>query len=1668
MGQILKVAGWISLILLLLLTSLLLFIRSPFGQRIIVGKATRYLSEKANTRCSIDRLFVTFRGDVFLEGLYLEDQRGDTLIYSQYLETGVALLPFFRENELVISRLQWEGLRANVRRDKAGTFNFDFLVDAFAGSASDSTPVSEDVEQSQAFSDISSGPIILQHWKIRYADDFSGTSAALDLGELNLTLEMTSLESMEFHVSNLHWENSELRYTQQEPLPEETDGADSGLELPLLILDRFSLSNIQARYQSVPDGMDLKASIGAFLLELPEANLPEKRIRIKRVQLENSQIAYSSESGEYRTDLPPADSPVEDLSWPDWDVALASLDLTQNQLRYRVNGKQAIRGAFDPENVELTDLTLKSNHLFLNARGAGASLKQLAFRERSGFALKDFRMDLQLDTTSLRLEEVRVATGSSSLAASMQVAFESLDDFIARPEASRFSLQLPQMGLGLTDAYYFSPELRDDPYLQVLEQKSISGEIMASGTMQSLVLENVEGRWGSRTAMRLQAQIGSPMDPDEFSWRLDSLSFRSVGEDLDRLYPQDSLGIAYPNELELMLRSEGSLENFSLYSQLAAYESRMDLEVTVAEAEGGYDYVLRSDLTGFPLGNLLQNPQFGDLGFALTAKGNTGPPEALDLLLDTQISQFEVFGHDYAGLRLQADISEGRGDLEIAQKEEFLDMRLTAGVDLNPADYRLQLDINLVGADLYGLHLSPRMLRLGMDLSATAQGSGESYELQTELRNGTVVLDEQPLPMGDWDLSLGVSPDTTDFKLSSNLLEGTFHANADPLRTVDGLVRHVGRYFSDSVSRPHAQDSTAVLADLALKVRSTLLLDQVVLPGLERLDEGSVRVTFDEANAALDGTVFFPYLSYSGLVMDSLGMRIQSDPENVDFNFGLVALESGPLSLGRTYFTGRVLQKMLYLDFNAWDQDTLLTHLAFDVSPMQDSVRVHVNPDRLIFNRKQWLIPPDNEVVLGSSLLGFREFVFSREGQELSVSNRTEEAISVNFKDFRMSTFTSLLNADEMVASGLVNGEVIVKNPFGATGLLADLSVRDLHVLEVPVGNLSLNAATRGDNNYDFDLGLAGKGIELQLSGGYIADTEGAQLDLAVNLERLEMEVLAGLSAGAIRDGSGYLSGSFEVAGTTNSPRYGGRLRFQDTEFKVSALNTVFALDKQEIELDESGVFLNQLTIRDAQENEFKMDGKISTESLGNPRFDLTLQTQNFRVLNASVEDNDLFYGDAMIGAAVTIQGDLNLPIVDAELTVEDGTNLSFVVPESQLDVVEREGVVLFVNRADPEDVLTKRLNENVNAGFSGYQISALLKVSRSAIFNLVIDQRSGDNLLLEGAADLRLNIDPNGRINLTGMYELSRGHYELSLYNLVNRKFDIQEGSSITWAGDPMDANLDITAIYRIRTSAAGLMTAAAAGGSRENMAQYRQELPFLVYLIINGELLSPLISFRMDMPEDQRGAAGGSVYAQVQQLNNREGELNRQVFSLMVLNRFFPDGDNAGGGSTAAMARSSVSQLLSGQLKSLTDNVLGNSGLELDVDLDSFQDYQQGSLQTRTQLNLNARKRFLDDRLVVQVGSQIDIEGSSLNRGSENALLGNVSIEYLLTENGRYRLRGFRKNQFESFIDGQLVVTGISAIFNREFNYFQELWKGIDTRRNGSNLMTSPTENVEKNPEN
>jgi predicted nucleic acid-binding Zn-ribbon protein len=484
-------------------------------------------------------------------------------------------------------------------------------------------------------------------------------------------------------------------------------------------------------------------------------------------------------------------------------------------------------------------------------------------------------------------------------------------------------------------------------------------------------------------------------------------------------------------------------------------------------------------------------------------------------------------------------------------------------------------------------------------------------------------------------------------------------------------------------------------------------------------------------------------------------------------------------------------------------------------------------------------------------------------------------------------------------------------------------------------------------------------------------------------------------------------------------------------------------LANENLKVNNEGLTMDNFIIRDENQNTLVASGKIGTESFINPTFDLKVNADHFQVLNATKDDNDFVYGKATFDAVAEITGDLQIPKIDMNLTVGSDTDVTYVMPSATVNIEERDGVVIFVNRENPDAILTR--TEEESATIKGFDISAYIKVGKDAAVTIVIDEETGDNFKVSGDGDLNFNMNPNGNMNLAGVYEVQDGHYELNLYNLVNRKFDIVSGSRVTWSGDPFDAKLDIKALYKVETSASSLMAPVFSGEDASVTGKFREVLPFYVYLNIDGQLTEPKIAFNLDMPKDEQGAIGGQVYGRVQQLNQQEDELNRQVFSLLVLNRFYPDpGSDGSAGGVASIARDNLNDAVSDQLNTFSDKLLGNSGFDLNFGLDSYTDYQGTSPQERTQLDIAAQKKLFNDRVIVSVGSEVDVQGSS-STGESTPIIGNVSIEYILTENGRYRLKGFRRNEFENVIDGQTIVSGIALIFTQEFNKFNELWDAL-----------------------
>ena len=1044
------------------------------------------------------------------------------------------------------------------------------------------------------------------------------------------------------------------------------------------------------------------------------------------------------------------------------------------------------------------------------------------------------------------------------------------------------------------------------------------------------------------------------------------------------------------------------------------------------------------------MGTLLQNEALGNINLNLTASGKGNSVNDLDAKLNSEITSFTYNDYEFKDIKINGELEDGHGPVSLDYKDDNLNMTSETQIKLDSVSPRFDIALDLKGADLEALGITRKGIKTGFTLEGWYQGNSEGYELEAGIKDGVAVYNNETYLLGSFDATAFVREDTTSVQIDNRILDLDLQSNASPAAFSKAINRHFKRYITEDFTEDTIVDPVNLKLDA--RISQAPILNEVFLVNLEELDTVNIHVDFNENKRKMDASVSIPFVNYYNSKIDSLNINMKSDPDDLNFDLAFNELNSGPLAIHKTVIAGKVLDQKLNLDFSSTYQDSLLVHVNSEFNFQGDTLKYHINQQDLILNYKNWEVDNNNQISYAPGYLDFQDFRISRNNQELMLSNDLpdveKEHLSLDFQNFNLAVLLNYLNPEDQLAKGTVNGKIVYEEPFGETGLLANIDITQFNILGVNLNTLSLKGESAGFNNYNFEMAVKGGEVDLDLTGSYEAKDPSAELDLELALNEVKMTALEGFSQGEIKNGSGSFSGNFSLNGTLLEPDYNGDLNFNNASFNIADFDAAFVLPNETLELDNQGVYFNDFNINDTNNNSIVVNGEVTTEDLLNPGFDLDIQAKDFTLLNSTEEDNDLFYGTAVVDVDAQIQGDLNLPEVEMDLAIKESTDFTYVVPKTDLQIEERDGVVIFVNKENPDAILSETDEESYIV--SGYDVSARISVNEGAKFNVILNPDTGDIFQVQGEGDLMFDMYPNGRTSLTGIYEVNDGYYEMSLYNLVKRRFDIADGSRVSWAGDPFDAQLDVTAIYRVETSASSLMASQTSSSDNTDIDRYRQKLPFLVYLNIDGDLMAPKITFGLDMPEDEQGVAGGEIFGRVQQLNNQEQELNKQVFSLLVLNRFFPEsGSDGSSGGTLAVARDNLNSALSDQLNMLSSKILGESGVQLNFEVDSFTDYQGENPEERTQLGISAQKAFMEDRLVVEVGSEVDIQGGGEPGQEASPLIGNVSLSYLLDRSGIWRIRGFSKTQYENVVDGQLVVSGIALIFTREFNKFKNMFE-------------------------
>ncbi|HEX6889246.1 MAG TPA: translocation/assembly module TamB domain-containing protein, partial [Chryseolinea sp.] len=352
---------------------------------------------------------------------------------------------------------------------------------------------------------------------------------------------------------------------------------------------------------------------------------------------------------------------------------------------------------------------------------------------------------------------------------------------------------------------------------------------------------------------------------------------------------------------------------------------------------------------------------------------------------------------------------------------------------------------------------------------------------------------------------------------------------------------------------------------------------------------------------------------------------------------------------------------------------------------------------------------------------------------------------------------------------------------------------------------------------------------------------------------------------------------------------------------------------------------------------------------------------------------------------------------------------------------------------------ITKAINKKVN--LTGLTFDLNLDVTPDAYCEIIFDLKAGDIIRGRGNGDLRMQIDTKGEFNMFGAIEFTEGWYNFTLYDIINKEFEIKKGSRITWLGDPYQGVLDIDASYNQLASLLPLVQVS--NPEAENAPQVRRKYPVQVLLALDGPMLNPQINFDIiarDLPQNivvEKGPPVNLDFAFTAFKNKLdEQELKRQVFSLIVLRRFSPPESFDTSGSVV----SSLSELLSNQLSYWMSQV--DENLEIDVDIASMDQESFNTFQLRFAYTfMNGRLRVSGDGTFNNTSSQ-----PTTAQANPSSVAGDWTVDYKLTADGKLRVKMYSRTNYNPLLNTvstqTAMTTGASIIHTQSFDDLKDLF--------------------------
>jgi hypothetical protein len=1286
------------------------------------------------------------------------------------------------------------------------------------------------------------------------------------------------------------------------------------------------------------------------------------------------------------------------------------------------------KNIFNTNKLKISEINSEIAFDFWRSDSIAAEIKSFSAKEHSGLIINNLQIRGKLGAKNILVDFFKINLPNSNINfGKTELNYDSIADFQQFNDKVMLKIPLENSEIALSDLSAFAPEFQN-----VKERFGVSGKIV--GTVANLALKNLALHYGYNTSFAANIETnGLPNLAETFIYSDIQQFSSSVGDIQDFVANLSHQPVSLPPKLGKIAYKgniSGFLSNLVVYGtlQTGVGNAQTDVLLKFSNHFQNLAYSGRLQSKSLKIGELIDNKQIGDVAFNISTSGTKLPKSGFSGEVNGKIIEFAYNNYTYKDLQLAGNYDNSGFEGRAAIEDDNVKANFEGKIDLTNRKipiFNFLLDVE--NANLQTLNLTEKYPNSALTFSATTNLSGNSLDNM----NGFVKISDiifankdKTLNVNEINLIATAENGKKKIALTSDFANGTIEGDFS-YNTINQSINNILQQYLPSVAAAtdKKQKSTHNQLNVDLTFSNLNEIGEVFDFPFSFKGNGNLTGNLNENANFIDLCIEVPIVNLTSQRIENLNITINNQQGDALQLSAQASLFNSKEQTVNFLLDATAANDFIQTDLRWFNPKKIrdADHISFDTELTKEngSLTAHadIKPAQVVIADSLWNISASSISWTENKKLIINKFRIENAEQFLAIdgvaSEREDDKINIDLNRLNLDLIFKMLHLKDIEFGGTPTGRIAVSSVFSKPIFVANLSVADATMNNMPIGDAQLFST------YDeVTKSIVIDGIFFKQNADTLIIAKGNyftgndSLDLNFDARGIGLSFLNRYFADVVKNVDGQGFGKLRLYGRSDNLCFNGDIFAKNATATIALLNTTYTFNDT-VYLRPKSLYVKNLYLFDRDGNQAMANGEMKHSGMfAHSVFDFTIQAKNMLALDTQSGDNEYFFGKVYADGMVQIKG--NERVADFNINAVSKPHSKLFIRMQNTYTATDNSFIRFVNKNEKPD--SQVVGKSKSSDFQMLsRINMQVEVTPDAEVELIIDPKSGDLISAKGDGNLRMEFDSRSDdMKLFGTYTISSGYYLFSLQDIIRKEFKIDNGSAITWSGDMRNANVNIRGIYSLSASLRDLLDESQANNIT------RTNVPVNCVMQLTDNLMNPTIKLDIQLPQSD-----ATVQQIVKNVVNTEEMMNREIVSLLLMSRFYrPEylntATNQGTGSEAlSFATATLNGLISRFLQSNEFSL----GFVTNVSEES----------QRYEAAINYQP---NDRLVIN--GNVGYQNSALSNET-NRLIGDIDIEYKLFNNGKLRFKAY--NHTVDRLGSARQSQGVGFVYREEFNSVGEM---------------------------